>query len=376
MALQESQHEGNSPPPDSEPVIQIQHAIAVGDDDDADSSIGEEVEPSVVSISSSILAYRQENGRSYHALSSGKYVLPNDELYVRTLDGDLAVCPKAKGARRVLDMGTGTGSWAIDYADANPQAEVIGVDLSPIQPALVPPNVSFEIDDLEKEWTWTQKFDFIFARMMLGCFTDFPQIIKVAFDNLEPGGYLELQDMSLPARSDDRTLHPESYLSKWCRSCFEAGQNLGRPVFPTTEYKNYLAAAGFVDIVEVQQKWPTNPWPRDKKFKDLGAWACANIAGGTPGFMRIGLLLTEPMKPALTVTVASLFFAGVSAGPQAYAACQAGCSAIVMACYGAAGVIWGTILVVNAPPTIIACNDAFGTCSAVCAKVALFAPTP
>ncbi|KAF4342091.1 methyltransferase [Fusarium beomiforme] len=275
-----SQEERNTPEPAaSEAVIQIQDAIAAGDDDDADSSIGEEVEPSVVSISSSILAYRQENGRSYHALSSGKYVLPNDEV-----DGELALCPKAKDAKRVLDMGTGTGSWAIDYADANPQAEVIGVDLSPIQPALVPPNVSFEIDDLEKEWTWTQKFDFIFARMMLGCFTDFPQMIKVAFDNLEPGGYLELQDMSLPARSDDGTLHPESYLSKWCKCCFEAGQNLGRPVFPTTEYKNYLAAAGFVDIVEVQQKWPTNPWPRDKKFKDLGAWACANIAGGWMGF--------------------------------------------------------------------------------------------
>ncbi|KAM0076054.1 hypothetical protein ACKRZS_011840 [Fusarium odoratissimum] len=254
MALQDSQQEGNTPPP--EPVIQIQDAIAAGDDDDADSSIGEE-----------------ENER----------LDLQHELYVRTLDGDLAVCPKAKGAKRVLDMGTGTGSWAIDYADANPQAQVIGVDLSPIQPALVPPNVSFEIDDLEKEWTWTQKFDFIFARMMLGCFTDLPQIIKVAFDNLEPGGYLELQDMSLPARSDDGTLHPESYLSKWCRSCFEAGQNLGRPVFPTTEYKNYLAAAGFVDIVEVQQKWPTNPWPRDRKFKELGAWACANIAGGLDG---------------------------------------------------------------------------------------------
>ncbi|RKL32857.1 hypothetical protein BFJ72_g10357 [Fusarium proliferatum] len=254
MALQESQHEGNTPPP--EPVIQIQDAIAAGDDDDADSSIGEE-----------------ENER----------LDLQHELYVRTLDGGLALCPKAKGANRVLDMGTGTGSWAIDYADANPQAEVIGVDLSPIQPALVPPNVSFEIDDLEKEWTWTQKFDFIFARMMLGCFTDFPQIIKVAFDNLEPGGYLELQDMSLPARSDDGTLHSESYLSKWCRSCFEAGQNLGRPVFPTTEYKNYLAAAGFVDIVEVQQKWPTNPWPRERKFKELGAWACANIAGGLDG---------------------------------------------------------------------------------------------
>ncbi|KAI1015288.1 hypothetical protein LB504_011122 [Fusarium proliferatum] len=278
MALQKSQHEGSTPPP--EPVIQIQDAIAAGDDDDADSSIGEEVEPSVVSISSSILAYRQENGRSYHALSSGKYVLPNDETYNTSFTFErsmetLLYVPKRKA--RIV-------SWTWEQALARgPSTTVIGVDLSPIQPALVPPNVSFEIDDLEKEWTWTQKFDFIFARMMLGCFTDFPQIIKVAFDNLEPGGYLELQDMSLPARSDDGTLYPKSYLSKWCRSCFEAGQNLGRPVFPTTEYKNYLAAAGFVDIVEVQQKWPTNPWPRERKFKDLGAWACANIAGGLDG---------------------------------------------------------------------------------------------
>ncbi|RBQ81898.1 hypothetical protein FVER14953_21526 [Fusarium verticillioides] len=82
------------------------------------------------------------------------------------------------------------------------------------------------------------------------------------------------------------------------------------------------------------------------------------------------------MKPRVTVAVAALFFTGASAGPQAYAACRAGCSAIVMACYGAAGFVWGTRLSATAPPTIIASNNAFGTCSAVCAKVALFAPTP
>lgn len=147
----------------------------------------------------------------------------------------------------------------------------------------VPPNLVFEIDDLEKEWTWNQKFDFIMCRMMLGCFEDLPGMIKVAYDNLEPGGYLEMQDLALPARSDDGTLVEGGYLAQWCKLCLDAGENLGRPVFPVAKYKEYFEAAGFKGIVEIQKKWPTNGWPREKKFKELGTWTYANIAGGLEG---------------------------------------------------------------------------------------------
>lgn len=41
---------------------------------------------------------------------------------------------------RILDIGIGTGIWAIDMADKFPMANVIGTDLSPIQPSWVPPN--------------------------------------------------------------------------------------------------------------------------------------------------------------------------------------------------------------------------------------------
>lgn len=108
-------------------------------------------------------------------------------------------------------------------------------------------------------------------------------MMRVAFENLEPGGYIEFQDMALPARSDDGTLNPESYLARWCDACLDAGKNLGRPVYPVNEYKNYLAQAGFEEIVEVQKKWPTNTWPRDNSFKELGAWAYANLAGSLEG---------------------------------------------------------------------------------------------
>lgn len=55
---------------------------------------------------------------------------------------------------RILDIGTGTGIWAIDMADQYPIAEVVGTDLSPIQPSWVPTNCRFEVDDATLEWTF------------------------------------------------------------------------------------------------------------------------------------------------------------------------------------------------------------------------------
>jgi methylase of polypeptide subunit release factors len=36
--------------------------------------------------------------------------------------------------QKILDLGTGSGLWAMDAADEYPSAEVIGTDLSPVQP--------------------------------------------------------------------------------------------------------------------------------------------------------------------------------------------------------------------------------------------------
>lgn len=87
----------------------------------------------------------------------------------------------------------------------------------------------------------------------------------------------------LPVRCDDGTLDPESYLSRWCHNIIQAASNAGRPVFPTTEYQQYLRDAGFEDIVVTERRWPTNAWPRDKQYKELGVWAFANLAEGLEG---------------------------------------------------------------------------------------------
>ncbi|KAJ3547261.1 hypothetical protein NM208_g1611 [Fusarium decemcellulare] len=265
-------------------------------DPDFDSALDVPLEePSTSSLRSSLLQFSQENGRTYHRLSEGKYAFPNDDtesdrldlqdnLYLITLDGKRAVNPGAETAKRVLDMGTGTGIWALEFADEHPEAEVIGVDLSPIQPAFVPPNCTFEIDDLEKEWTWKTPFDFIFCRMMTGSFADPEAMAKKAYEGLSPGGWYEIQDIQLPVFCDDGTLDPKtSPIMKWQEGLIDGSKKLGRPLGASDQYKAILERTGYQKIQEAIFRWPTNSWPKDKKLKELGKWNLANFDAGLEG---------------------------------------------------------------------------------------------
>jgi hypothetical protein len=46
-----------------------------------------------------------------------------------------------------------------------------------------------------------------------------------------------------------------------------------------------MERAGFVDIVEVEYKWPMNGWSQDKKMKNIGRWNQLRLHDGIEGFM-------------------------------------------------------------------------------------------
>ena len=76
------------------------------------------------SISSSVRDYTFEANRRYHKFEEGRYQFPNDDpeqeredmkhaMITHLCDGKLHFAP-LKNPQNILDLGTGTGIWAVD----------------------------------------------------------------------------------------------------------------------------------------------------------------------------------------------------------------------------------------------------------------------
>lgn len=145
-------------------------------------------------------------------------------------------------------MHAGTGIWAIDLADEYPSAEVIGTDLSAIQPRWVPPNLKFEIDDAESNWAYPAKFDFIHLRNMSGAIKDVPRLLRQAYDHLNPGGWIEWQDFETYPKTDDGSFPTDSALQRWFDDLNQASVKFGKPLNIAPTLKSAMEQAGFTKV--------------------------------------------------------------------------------------------------------------------------------
>ncbi|ROW14650.1 hypothetical protein VPNG_03213 [Cytospora leucostoma] len=250
---------------------------------DPDSALGSDMSlfSSTASLRSSILRSMEENGRKYHGYKEGKYVLPVDQqelnrqifqydLCLLTFDHILSFAPFTK-LNRVLDVGCGVGYWALDFAEMHPEAQ--------------PPNVQFEIDDLEESWNFSYPFDYIHCMMMTGAFRDWSNFYRQAYENLNPDGWLEIQDIQFPLNCDDDTMLPNGALKRWSDLMVEAGEKSGFLLTTCERAGDMMHEAGFVDIVRIPYKWPINEWPREPKWKEVGKRTAVNFRDGMSGIM-------------------------------------------------------------------------------------------
>lgn len=150
-------------------------------------------------------------------------------------------------------------------ADAHPNAQVTGIDLSPIQPAWTPPNCEFVIDDIEDDWAYPENhFDLIHIRCLMGSIKNWPRLYQQAYERAKPGGWVQHLDMSIMFTSDDGSVSGDHIMPQWSQTFIDCGEQIGKTFLITSRASRLIREAGFEDVEEKWYKVPVGPWAKDK----------------------------------------------------------------------------------------------------------------
>lgn len=162
----------------------------------------------------------------------------------------------------------------MEFAQLHPESEVVGSDLTQIQPTSGLPNLSFVQEDSEEHpWVHDRRFDYIHLRYVYTCFDSPQSVIRSAFENLNPDGWIEFQDATMELHSNKGPAHIENNpLKRLLDLAIQGAAAQGRNIVVSRFYKQWLLEAGFVDVVEIKLAIPINEWHPSLKLKRVGQY--------------------------------------------------------------------------------------------------------
>lgn len=252
------------------------------------------------SLTESIRHHVYQGGLRYHAYRDGRYAFPNDEVEQNRDDMKhtmtLLLCRQKHfyapveqalmNGGKVLDLGTGTGIWCTEMGDKYVGAEIIGLDLSAIQPEYVPENVHFFVDDFEEEWVDADNtYDFIHIRHTIHSVRNLELLLQRAYSHLKPGGYLEVQELHYSPHCDDASVTPEiPYAFRDFMGFLDEGlRSMGCELNAIVHMPDDMRRVGFEEVQVVQHKCPIGVWPKEHRLRLCGLFLRTAIMDGLKG---------------------------------------------------------------------------------------------
>jgi hypothetical protein len=83
---------------------------------------------------------------------------------------------------------------------------------------------------------------------------------------LQPGGWIELQDFNTFAYTEDNSAGPENKFIEFCEVFNAACSKIGRHGSPGKYLEGWAKDAGFVNVQTKVMKCPVGLWPKDPKL--------------------------------------------------------------------------------------------------------------
>ncbi|EGZ77852.1 S-adenosyl-L-methionine-dependent methyltransferase [Neurospora tetrasperma FGSC 2509] len=259
------------------------------DHDDMASDAGYESDANTTcstSLAESIRDYVYENGRRYHRFREGRYNFPNDDVeqqredmkhaMVKMLCGRLYYAPIGSHPQEILDIGTGTGLWCIEMGDIFESANILGVDLSPIQPEyfiITKRVVTYQCH--RSPWLHPRNyFDYVHARHTVMGIKDWPRLMRRTLEHLRPGGWFEMQEVVHFPVSMTGPMPADHPLAQYWAVVRDGLAALGVDFHAAAggNLAQMMREAGFVNVTERILQIPIGTWPKNKVLKTVGLY--------------------------------------------------------------------------------------------------------
>jgi ubiquinone/menaquinone biosynthesis C-methylase UbiE len=220
-----------------------------------------------------------------------------DRMTTKNMGGSLSGVTDPSELETVLDIGCGSGGWALDVAFTYPHIEVAGIDISKIMIDYANArarnellaNISFGVMDINHALDFPDaSFDLVNARFLFSVVKRdaWPSFIAECTRLLRPGGTLRLTEMSDIVTTSSAQMQMSNLFHQFLwRHGYDFSTDSGRSMGITTLLPHFVRNAGYQNVRHIPHalEWSV----------DTDAWSAGYHNGEIITHLMTPLLIKE-----------------------------------------------------------------------------------